>query len=140
MNRLLIRGISVGMRTLLLLVGCLAFLRWEAVSGAEAATELDPKKAVKLISLILEVREDPIEVAAIIDGNKKRDGGFEGTEVKRVVSVHPVDLDGRRVRMVRCYDFFWNADYGWFTWESRPERGGEAVYLWSELRGALVIK
>ena len=107
----------------------------------EPDTTLDPKMAVKLISLLLEEREGQIEIAAIIDGDKKQDDGFTATLVKRVVSVHPVnDEDGRRRRMVCSYDFFWNEDYGWFTWETRPERGGEAVYLWTELRGGLVIK
>ncbi len=41
-------------------------------------------------------------------------------------------------RRLVFYDLFWNDALGWFMWESRPERTGDAVYIWSELKGEIV--
>ena len=69
---------------------------------------LDPKKAATLVSQIIEDRREQIEIAAIISGRKKQDKAFEANEVRRVIAIHPVVTDeGRRRRMVQCYDFFW---------------------------------
>lgn len=45
----------------------------------------------------------------------------------------------RGARLV-YHDFFWNESLGWFMWESRPERTGDAVYIWSELKGVIVVR
>ena len=41
---------------------------------------------------------------------------------------------------MQCYDFHWTPAYGWFLWETRHEAGGEAVWIWSELLGEVIIR
>jgi len=106
--------------------------------AAEPSHDLDPQAAVKLIDLLVAGHQSRVEIALIVDGTGKA-GPFEATHVRRVVAVHPVWEDGRTVRRMRIYDFYWNETYGWFTWEKREERGGDAVYIWSELKGAIIV-
>lgn len=106
--------------------------------AAEPDHDLTPPAAVKLIDLLIEGHQSRVEIALIVDGTGKA-GPFEATHVRRVVAVHPVWEEGRTVRRMRIYDFYWNETYGWFTWEKRVERGGDAVYIWSELKGGIII-
>lgn len=108
-------------------------------SAAAPDHELSPQTAVKLINQLIEDRAAQIEIAMIVDGSGQA-GPFEATHVRRVVAVHPVAEDGKRVRRMRCYDFHWNEVYGWFAWEKRVERGGDAVWIWSELLGERVVR
>ena len=106
--------------------------------AAEPDHDLAPPAAVKLIDLLIDGHQSRVEIALIVDGTGKA-GPFEARHVRRVVAVHPVWEDGRTVRRMRTYDFYWNESYGWFTWEKREERGGDAVYIWSELKGGIII-
>ena len=106
--------------------------------AAEPDHDLAPPAAVKLIDLLIDGHLSRVEIALIVDGTGKA-GPFEARHVRRVVAVHPVWEDGRTVRRMRTYDFYWNESYGWFTWEKREERGGDAVYIWSELKGGIII-
>jgi hypothetical protein len=127
------------MRNLLLsIVGAFALLATAGFAG-EPTTDLTPKTAVKLIALKANVPENAIEISVIIDGVSKCDKGFEATHVRRVAAIHAVrKADGGQTRSLVFYDLLWNESLGWFMWESRAERAGEAVYIWSELKGNIV--
>ena len=107
--------------------------------AAEPGRELEPRKAVQLISLLNEISEDPIAIASIIEGSSRKDD-FEAIHVRRVHAIHPVAEDGKRVRRVCRYDFFWNETYGWFIYEVRDGRGGDEFWIWSETQGEIVVK
>jgi len=110
------------------------------VHAAEPTSELSGDLAKRLIAEVLEIRSSGINVASVIDGGKRSEDGFVERQVRRVTAVHPVLLDGRMVRRVRCYDFSWSSQYGWFYQESRTSRSGEEVRIWSETKGELVVK
>jgi|GEM_PF-5607316 len=118
----------------------LVLFSWGPLAAAEPPGELDPKEAAKLIALVLDTRDEGIAIATIVEGSKQEDGKFEARHVRRVTAIHPVNESGRRVRRVRCYDFYWNEAYGWFVWEKREGKGGEEVWIWSETQGDLVVK
>ena len=109
-----------------------------AVFAAEPTADLSPKEAVKLISLRSNVPDNTIEIPFIVDGSAKCGKDFEVKHVRRVAAIHGVREDGSNSRKLVFYDFYWNEALGWFLWESREERAGEAVYIWSELRGKFV--
>ncbi len=116
-----------------------AVLAAGSLFAAEPAHELTRDGAVKLIKELIEDYQERIEIALILDG-KSKEGPFEFSHARRVIAIHPVPEEGRRIRRMVCYDFFWSDDYGWFTWEKRVERGGDAVYIWSESKGEVIVK
>lgn len=122
---------------LLTIIGMFALL---SVVGfaAEPTADLAPKEAVRLISLKANVLPNTIEVAFIVDGSARCGEGFEVRHVRRVAAIHAVRDGSLSSRRLVFYDLFWNEFLGWFMWESRPERGGDAVYIWSELKGDFV--
>jgi len=111
-----------------------------AVFAGEPASELDPKVAVKLICQRTNLLPARVEVAFVVDGSTKNQDGFETKHVRRVAAIHPVVEGGVTVRRLVYYDLFWNDTLGWFMWEVRAERGGDAVYRWSERGGETVVK
>jgi hypothetical protein len=108
--------------------------------AAEPTSELTPKEAVRLIGLKSDVLANTVEVSFIVEGTAKCGEGFEVKHVRRVAAIHPVRNGASQTRRLVFYDLFWNESLGWFMWESRPERTGEAVYIWSELKGQIVNK
>ena len=122
---------------LLSLIGGFALLS-ATVFAAEPTQDLAPKDAVRLITLKCNVPSNAIEISFIVDGSAKCGEGFEVKHVRRVAAIHPVRENSLQVRRLVFYDLFWNESLGWFMWESRPERGGDAVYIWSELKGEIV--
>jgi hypothetical protein len=108
--------------------------------AAEPSNELTPKEAVKLIALKSDVLANTVEVSFIVEGTAKCGEGFEVKHVRRVAAIHPVRDGASQTRRLVFYDLFWNESLGWFMWESRPERTGDAVYIWSELKGQIVNK
>lgn len=106
--------------------------------AAEPTADLDPKEAVRLVSLKSGEPGNTIQVAFIVEGSAKCGPGFEVRHVRRVAAIHAVRDGNTKPRQLVFYDLFWNDALGWFMWESREERTGTAVYLWSELRGAIV--
>jgi hypothetical protein len=108
--------------------------------AAESTNELTPKEAVKLIALKSDVLANTVEVSFIVEGTAKCGEGFEVKHVRRVAAIHPVRDGASQTRRLVFYDLFWNESLGWFMWESRPERTGDAVYIWSELKGQIVNK
>lgn len=106
--------------------------------AAEPTADLAPKEAVRLISLKANVLPNTIEIAFIVDGSARCGEGFEVKHVRRVAAIHTVRDGALASRRLVFYDLFWNESLGWFMWESRPERGGDAVYIWSELKGEIV--
>ena len=108
-----------------------------SVSAAAPLHELSPKDAVRLIRLRSNVPENSVEISFIVDGVSKW-GEFEATHVRRVAAIHPVRGGNSQSRKLVFYDLFWNESLGWFMWESRLERTGEAIYIWSELKGEIV--
>lgn len=111
-----------------------------AVFAGEPAHELDPKTAVKLICLRSNLIEQRVEIAYIDEGALKGGDGFEYRNVRRVAAIHPMPERGSLVRRVVIYDFKWNDSLGWYLREVRTEKGGDAVYCWSENGGATVVR
>jgi len=107
--------------------------------AGEPTHELSKQSALKLINLLIEDYQERIEVILITEGSKVT-RGLEEKNVRRVMAIHPVQEGGRRVRRVQTYDFHWNDEYGWHCWEKVEERGVDVVYIYSELRGEVVIK
>lgn len=105
-----------------------------AASAAKPSRELSPGVAVNLIALRSDVPVTFIEIAFIIDGEVRIDN-FEASHVRRVAAIHPIPSERRRFTY---YDIYWNETLGWFLWEPRVERTGDAVFIWSELQGAIV--
>ena len=122
---------------ILSVTGALALLLASGFA-AEPATDLDPKEAVKLIALKANAPANAIEISFIVEGSAKCDKDFEVKHSRRVAAILPVRDGSAQSRRLVFYDLLWNEALGWFMWESRPERGGDAVYIWSELRGAIV--
>lgn len=108
--------------------------------SAEPSSELDDDLAVRLIADILDVKTTGINVASVIQGEKRSEDGFVERHIRRVTAVHLVPENGRRVRRVRCYDFSWTPKYGWFYQETGSSRSGEEVMVWSEIRGEEIVK
>jgi len=106
--------------------------------AAEPTSELSPKEAVRLISMKSNVQDNSIQISFIVDGSERCGDGFEVRHARRVAAILPVRDGTSQVRKLVFYNLFWNESLGWFMWESRTERAGEAVYLWSELKGEIV--
>ena len=126
-------------KLLLAIIGAAGLLLNTAIAE-EPTSDLSPKDAVRLISLKSEVPQNAIEIPFIVEGSSKVPKGFEVRHVRRVACIHSVREDGAKSRRLVFYDFYWNEYLGWFLWETRPERAGDAVYIWSELRGKFVIR
>jgi hypothetical protein len=109
-----------------------------ALAGAPTQ-ELTEATAVRLINLQSRNHTPDVRVALIQEGTSK-DGPFELTHVRRVSSIEPVPEDGSRVRRYTSRDFYWSDAYGWFLWEIRKERGGDAIWIWSELKGEVITR
>jgi hypothetical protein len=118
-------------------VGVLALFSATGFAG-EPTAELAPKEAIRLIAMRSSVQENAVEIPFIVDGSAKCGEGFEVKHVRRVAAIHAVRDGASQSRRLVYHDFFWNEALGWFMWESRPERAGDAVYIWSELKGAIV--
>lgn len=110
------------------------------VFAGEPTTDLSPKEAVRLIAMRSNVRENMINIAFIVDGSKKACDDFEMKQVRRVAAIHGGRDGTVQGRKVVFYDLFWNESLGWFMWESQTDKRGEAVYIWSELKGEIVIR
>jgi hypothetical protein len=108
--------------------------------------ELDGSLALKIINM--QAKSAPAEARitapdvriAMIQSGTSHEDQFELAHVRRVTSVESVIEDGAKVRRMACREFHWTPEYGWFTWEGRKERGGESVWIWSELKGEVVIR
>lgn len=125
------------MRKFLLSIIGVCALFSATVSAAEPASDLSSKEAIRLIALKSKVPSNGIEISFIVDGSAKCGKDFEVKHVRRVAAIHTVREGSLPVRRLVFYDVFWNESLGWFMWENRPERNGDAVYLWSELKGAI---
>lgn len=101
--------------------------------------ELDAALAVKLVAMKSGVQENTIEVSFILEGTSHCKS-FETTNARRVATIHGVAEEGGRSRRVVFYDFVWNADLGWFLFETGEERTGEVMFLWSEKKGRIKNK
>lgn len=125
-------------------------LLWLAIAPVFADStppaDLDAALALKIITMQAKsmppeerITAPDVRIAMIQQGTS-REGQFELTHVRRVTSVESVIEDGAKVRRMACREFHWTAEYGWFTWEGRKERGGESIWIWSELKGEVVIR
>lgn len=126
------------MNSLRAIVGAIVLMAGVCWAG-EPTHPLTKESAVKLINLLIDDYQERIEIVMISEGSKVVDK-LEEKNVRRVMAIHPVPENGKRVRRVRTYDFHWNDDYGWHCWEKVEERGVDVVYIYSELRGEVVIK
>jgi hypothetical protein len=122
---------------LLSATGALA-LMLAPVFAAEPTSDLAPKDAVRLIALKANAPANSIEISFIVEGSAKCDKDFEVKHSRRVAAILQVRDGSSQSRRLVFFDLLWNESLGWFMWETRPERGGDAVYIWSELRGAIV--
>lgn len=128
------------MRTLMsLMVGAVILLS-SAVFAGEPLRELIPREAARLVALRSGSPVNSIEICYVVEGSAKACDGFEARHVRRVAAIQSVREEGVERRRLVFYDFFWNDSLGWFTWQSAKERTGEVMYLWSELKGAIVIR
>ena len=126
------------MNSLRAIVGAIVMMAGVCWAG-EPTHPLSKESAVKLINLLIDDYQERIEIVMISEGSKVVDK-LEEKNVRRVMAIHPVPENGKRVRRVRTYDFHWNDDYGWHCWEKVEERGVDVVYIYSESRGEVVIK
>lgn len=126
------------MKAILPIVGAVVMTS-ATLQAAEPTHDLTPDSAIKLIQLLVDPDPAPINVAMILEGAAK-EGPFEIAHSRRVIAIHPVPENGRRVRRMVCYDFLWSEDFGWFAWQRRAESGGDVIYLWSETQGERVVK
>jgi len=126
------------MRKFLLTIGGACALFLATGFAAEPTVDLAPKEAVRLIALKANVPANAIDISFIVGGSAKCGEGFEVKHVRRVAAIHAVRDGALRSRRLVFYDLFWNEGLGWFMWESRAERAGDAVYIWSELKGEIV--
>lgn len=117
-----------------------------AVTAGPPKHELTTDAALRLIELrhaSLPWSDRPMSVdtrvASIKDGTRE-DGRFRNSHVRRVTTVEGVLEKGARVRRAVCRDFEWTDEYGWHFSEIREERGGDAVWIWSELKGQVIIR
>ena len=118
----------------------LALLWLTAVAMAGPPThDLDDKTAMKIIQLQSRTSTPDVRIAMIQEGTTKQ-GSFEFSHVRRVTTVEATVENGAKARRMACREFHWSDEYGWFTWESRIERGGEAIWIWSELKGEVVVR
>lgn len=125
-------------------------LIWLAVApGFASATqppELESAVALKIITMQAKSTRSEARITApdvriaMIQAGSSREGPFELTHTRRVTSVESVIEDGAKVRRMACREFHWTAEYGWFTWEGRKARGGESIWIWSELQGEVLIR
>lgn len=138
MNERQSRAVEENMRKNLLSIIGVCVLVAATGFAAEPTVDLSPREAVRLVSLKANVPVNAIEISFIIDGSARCGEGFEVRHVRRVAAIHSVREGSLTSRRLVFYDLFWNESLGWFMWESRPERGGDAVYLWSELKGEIV--
>ncbi len=126
------------MKTILrLLIGALACMAC-AIHAAEPSNQLDPKAAVRLLALKSGEPASAIEIPFILEGTSRCPEGFEARHVRRVAAIMPVREGSSQRRRLVFHEMHWNEALGWFMWESRTERTGDAVYLWSERKGHIV--
>jgi hypothetical protein len=130
--------VPLAMNSLRAIVGA-AVLAAGVCWAGEPTHDLSKQSALKLINLLIEDYQERIEIVLITEGSKVT-RGLEEKHVRRVMAIHPVQEGGRRVRRVQTYDFHWNDEYGWHCWEKVEERGVDVVYIYSELRGEVIIK
>ena len=128
------------MRTFLLSLAGVCALMVDTGIAAEPSHELAPKEAVRLIAMMSNARENSIEIPFIIEGSAGCGKNFEARHVRRVAAIHPVRDGNSQSRQLVFYNLFWNESLGWFAWESRSERTGDVVYIWSETKGLIVNK
>jgi hypothetical protein len=127
------------MRKFLTALAGVAALATTSVLSAEPSADIAPRDAVRLIALKAAVPENTIEIPFIVEGTSRAGKDFEAAHVRRVAAIHGVRKEGGgQSRELLFYDFLWNEALGWFMWESRPERTGDAVYIWSENKGFIV--
>lgn len=128
------------MKLLLFVISLLCIGLQSILPAAEPTSELSEDLAKRLISEVLDIKSGGINVASVIEGEKRSEDGFVERQVRRVTAVHPILEDGRMVRRVRCYDFSWTPRYGWFYQQIGSSRSGEEVLIWSETEGELIVK
>lgn len=119
------------------MLGGLALLS-SAFAAGEPTRELLPRDAVRLIAMRSGALPSSVEISFIVAGKSRWERDFQAEHVRRVAAIHGVRENGSSGRRLVFYDLAWNEALGWFMWESRVERTGEAIYLWSELRGEIV--
>lgn len=128
------------MKTLYFAASLFIFGLQGLIHAAEPTSMISEELAKRLIADVMDIGAPGINVATMIEGGKRSADGFEERKVVRVTAVHPVLEEGRMIRRVRCYDFSWNPQIGWFYKEIRTSRSGEEVVIWSELQGESVVK
>ena len=138
MNTFPPRRVSIAMNSLRSIVGALMLMAGTSWA-VEPTHNLTKDSAIKLINLLIEDHQERIEIVMINEGSKVTDG-LKEENVRRVMAIHPIPEEGKRVRRVQCYDFQWSDEYGWHCWEKRHERGVDVIYIFSELKGEVVIK
>lgn len=117
-----------------------------AVKAGPPTRELTAAIALQLIELrqsCMPWGDRPVasapKVASICDGTRE-EGDFRKSHVRRVTTVEGVVEKGYRARRVVTRDFEWSDEYGWHFTETHRERTGDAIWIWSELKGVVVVR
>ena len=116
---------------------------WALASGAHCEVErprMETQTAENLISRIANTRPANIRIGSITYASMRTADGFEYRTACRVTAVIQIREKGLLAPRVRHYDFLWNCDYGWFHQKVAIEHGGQALDIWSELKGDFTVK
>lgn len=111
-----------------------------AVGAARPEAPPTEELVARLIAEQAEVAPTTINVAVILNGEAKLEGGFLTRDAVHVHFVWTVIVDGRRVREAGHRTLFWNEKYGWFIFRTTKPRGGEAIDICSEKLGLLRLR
>lgn len=133
--RLLMKIIQDSIRRALgaaFLMGCFVQL----AQGQELAREL----AAQLAATAVEVRLKEVTVGPMIDVDQTLANGVVATKGKCVIFIAPKQIDGSRRRSIFYRTFFHDADWGWYLYEEKTVRGGDAIQLVTENMGIVELK
>lgn len=109
---------------------------------AEAEPDGPPSRELvrKLLADEAEVLERTINVGIILPGTSTSADGFEASRAVRVIYLWDEERGNLHERVVAERIFFWNEDYGWFTWGKNTLHGHEVLDICSEKKGLIRLR
>lgn len=107
--------------------------------SADEVPELDPEVAGRVIKLMVEEYQQPLQVIKVQEGVVEGKG-WRPKHQRRVTVLMPVLEQGRMVRRIRVFDLEWDRKFGWHHQELRPYQGQDRLWIWSETQGEVEVK